>query len=241
MPLLKQLKQSVIRLLESRGYCVSFGEPATLAGIISAFDKGDFFFVQIGAYDGVKDDPIRQFVRDRRWSGLLVEPQPLAFEQLKRNYADIPGLKFENAAIAPRDGVLPFHTLKPEHASLFHGDPATLASLDAGHILKHLSQPLSAAEALITTNVPCLSFDGLIEKHGIHRIDLLQIDAEGLDADIIRAIDFSKVKPSIIRFEHANLSATGKSECMALLLSHDYKLVMGAYDITAFQSRWMYD
>jgi len=50
---IKKIKKLVIRLLESRGYCVSFGEPATLAGILSAFDKrgGDFFFVHSIAQD----------------------------------------------------------------------------------------------------------------------------------------------------------------------------------------------
>jgi FkbM family methyltransferase len=239
----KKLKRLVIRLLESRGYCLSFGEPATFAGIISAFDRRDgaFFFVQIGAYDGKESDPIKDFVRERHWTGLLVEPQPDAFDRLKRNYADCPGLFFENAAISEREGTLPFYRLKDAFAPLFHGDHGTLSSLDPQHILKHLSQPIDAGEALDVTPVSCLPFTSLLARHAISRVDLLQIDAEGHDYEIIKTIDFKAVKPSIIRFEHANLAASLKSECIELLLSHSYKLVVGAYDITAFQSRWMYD
>jgi hypothetical protein len=120
MPLIKKLKRSVIRLLESRGYCISFGEPATYMGIVSAFDKGGFFFVQIGAHDGKEADPIHDFVRQRHWKGLLVEPQPEAFARLQTHYRDCPGLTFENAAITPDGEAMPLYRLKPEYASLFH-------------------------------------------------------------------------------------------------------------------------
>jgi len=238
---IKKLKQSVIRLLESRGYCVSFGEPATLMGIVSGFDKDDFFFVQIGAYDGREGDPIHDFVRQRHWKGLLVEPQPDAFAGLRSHYKDCPGLLFENAAITASGEAMPFYRLKPEYASLFHGDAGTLSSFDPEHILKHLSKPMTTSEALAVFDVPCIRLGELLEKHGITRIDFLQIDAEGLDDEIVRAIDFAKIKPAIIRFEHAHIDPARKQECIDLLLSHSYKLVIGAYDITAFQSRWMYD
>ena len=240
---IKKIKSLVIRLIESRGYCVSFGEPVTLSGIVSAFDKPgrDFFFVQIGAYDGKDSDPIQPFIRQRHWRGLLVEPQPDAFERLKQNYADCNGLVFENAAISEHGGMLPFFKLKEEYASLFHGTPGTLSSLDPEHILKHLSKSMDADQALSVTEVYCLSFPSLLDKHGIKRINLLQIDAEGHDYEIIKTIDFNAVTPDIIRFEHAHISASKKNECIELLLSKSYKLVIGAYDITAFQSRWMYD
>src|SRR5687768_133577 len=44
-------------------------------------------FIQIGAYDGVEADPIRSLVLDSdSWQGILVEPQPDAFERLRQNY-----------------------------------------------------------------------------------------------------------------------------------------------------------
>jgi hypothetical protein len=49
-------------------------------------DRPDFFFVQIGANNGVTDDPIRQFLIKYHWHGVLVEPQPRVFQQLLKNY-----------------------------------------------------------------------------------------------------------------------------------------------------------
>ena len=241
--MIKALKKLVLQLLVSRGYCISFGEPATLAGIISAFDRPgkDFFFVQVGAYDGRESDPIRDFVRERHWRGILVEPQPDAFARLKKNYAGCPGLFFENVAISTTSGDLPFYRLKDEHAHLFHAGHELLSSLDPDHVLKHLTVPMDAATALECTSVPCITFTQLLERHNAGSIDLLQIDAEGYDFKIISSIDFSKTRPSVIRFEHMHLTGAEKLQCLEMLVSHGYKLVVGGCDITAFQSRWIYD
>src|SRR5947209_8058963 len=60
----------------------------------------DLFFLQIGAHDGITDDPLRQYVLKYHWRGLLLEPQPRLFAQLKANYQSEPQLMFENAALA---------------------------------------------------------------------------------------------------------------------------------------------
>jgi FkbM family methyltransferase len=236
-------KRLLIRLLEQRGYCLSFGEPATFAGILSAFNSrtNDFFFVQIGAYDGRESDPIHASIRRHHWKGVLVEPQPDAFERLKRNYEGCPGLIFENVAIADRKCSRPFYKLKDSHARLFHADHGTLSSFSAEHILKHLSEPVDAGQALDAIQIPCIALSDLLDRHGVEKIDLLQIDAEGYDFEIIKTVPFDKVSPQIIHFEHAHLTTTAKGECIQLLVAHNYKLVVGAYDVTAFRSQWLYD
>ena len=53
-------------------------------------------FIQIGANLGNNPyDIIWRLVRERNWSGVLVEPLPHIFQQLKENYADVPNLHFE--------------------------------------------------------------------------------------------------------------------------------------------------
>jgi len=237
------LKKRLLQILENRGYCISFGEPATFQGIVSAFNSrsSEFFFVQIGAYDGKDSDPLHGFIEKFGWNGILVEPQPEAFARLKCNYAGRKGLVFENAAIAGGEGLVPMYRLKDSCASLFPKDHGMLSSFSADHILKHLSEPRTAEQVLETIEVPCLSLSGLFAKYKVAKIDLLQIDAEGCDYEIIRSIPFDRFAPQVIRFEHAHLDPPAREECIQLLLSHSYKIVVGAYDITAFRSRWMYD
>src|SRR5271157_3744519 len=71
----------------------------------------DFFFVQIGANDGVCCDPIREYVIKSHWRGLLVEPVPFLFRRLVENYRDEPQLIFENVAVAPHDGAMTLYTV----------------------------------------------------------------------------------------------------------------------------------
>ncbi len=58
------------------------------------------------------------------WRGILVEPVPDLFAQLFRNYSICKErLRFENLAIADRDGVLPFYRLAPVKDFLAEGLP----------------------------------------------------------------------------------------------------------------------
>jgi FkbM family methyltransferase len=238
----EMFKSFLFRELQRRGYCISYGEPATFDGILASFGgrREEFHFIQVGAYDGRESDPICEFVRRYRWAGLLVEPQPDVFEKLKLNYAGLPRLKFERAAIVNEEGPFTLYRLKNEYAHLFHTAHRTLSSFDPEHIIRHLSRTVDPEKALERVETECLTFSGLVEKHHISRIDLLQIDAEGYDYEIIKSINFARLAPRIIRFEHANLTGSAKLDCFDLLLSKSYKLVVGIYDTTAFQSRWMY-
>ena len=71
---------------------------------VEAAADHDFFFVQIGANDGVRNDPLWETVTRLRLRGLLVEPVPDLFARLKANYSDCPNLLFEQAAVAHRAG-----------------------------------------------------------------------------------------------------------------------------------------
>lgn len=241
--MLAPLKRLLIHLLEKKGYWVTFGEPATFTGITSSFSRRtpNFFFIQIGAYDGRKTDPIYELVQRNRWCGILVEPQPEVFETLKQNYAGFAGIAFEQAAIVAEGAALPLYKLKDEYAHLFHADHRTLSSFRPEHIMRHLSQPVDFESALQEIDAPRLSFSALLKKHEVTRIDLLQIDVEGYDFEIIRSIDFEQIAPRIIHFEHANLPSIERAECVGFLIAKGYKLVIGAYDATAFQSKCMYD
>jgi hypothetical protein len=48
-------------------------------------------FIQVGANDGIFGDPLREHILAHKWRGVLVEPQPEIFEQLKANYAGLRG------------------------------------------------------------------------------------------------------------------------------------------------------
>lgn len=52
----------------------------------------------------------------------------------------------------------------------------------------------------------CTSLIQLVKDHDLFGLDYLQIDTEGFDDEIIKMIDFSIIKPKLIKFELVHLS-----------------------------------
>src|SRR5712691_12660924 len=52
--------------------------------------RPDFTFLQVGAFDGLANDPIHPLVRAFGLRGLVVEPQVGVLDTLKATYADQP-------------------------------------------------------------------------------------------------------------------------------------------------------
>ncbi len=182
----------------------------------------DFFFVQIGAFDGVTADPLHELVRRHHWRGVLVEPQAEAFESLKRNYRGQPGLSFFNVAIGPRDGEVTLFTRA--------GGLAQVASVDRHLVVKPGRRRVEARR------VPCWTVARLLKEAAAPAtVDLLLIDAEGLDYRIIRSIDFGAVRPAIIHYEHMILSRRDRNACLELLAAHGYRFILGDQDTIAYR------
>jgi hypothetical protein len=53
-----------------------------------------------------------------------------------------------------------------------------------------------------TLEVPSMTFNELCAKYGVMDVHYLQIDTEGYDAEIIKAIDFKKINIDIIKYEN---------------------------------------
>jgi FkbM family methyltransferase len=208
-----------------------------LRGLISRtakHRKNDFYFVQIGSNDGKKGDPIHEFVKKYKWQGLLVEPVPSIFKRLQENYKGYQGLNFENVAIAQEEGLRSFYRLKENDNPSMPVWYDQLGSFNKEVIQKHRSQIPNLDKYLIEEEVRCIPFMALLKKHSVSRIDLLHIDAEGYDYEIIKMIDFTKVKPAAILYEHRHLSEEDKNECTELLKAHGYKLSIVGADTFAF-------
>ena len=159
----------------------------------------------------------------------MVEPLPKTFEILKANYAGQNQLSFENAAIGDTNGILPFYHLEggPDEASLF-------SSLNEDFVRGAQKESFHKTSPR-AIQVPVLTPAALFAKHGIDDLSLIVIDTEGWDYKILKALDFSIIKPRIIEFEHNNLSLIDQAACYEMLINHGYKLLrLGITDTVAF-------
>lgn len=191
--------------------------------------QSDVTFLQIGAHDGLRNDPISYYIRKYRWHGLLVEPQPAVFAKLKENYQNVPGLIFENVAIAPQEGTLRLYCFK-------NASPNEYATMLASAKRHHLSLNGDQVRGEIAAiDVPARTTSSLLEKHGLQNLDVLQIDTEGYDFTILKSFDFRIAKPQIIHFENNFLNSRERNEALSLLGAEGYATMELGIDTLAVQ------
>jgi FkbM family methyltransferase len=187
-----------------------------------------FFFVQVGANDGVTVDPIHKYIIEYHWNGILVEPQPAVFDQLRKTYRTEPQLIFENVAIAEQNGTMSLYCLDE---SMDIPAATGWASLKKKNVTRLVGRDAPVREV----QVPTVAVSTLLAKHQVQSVDLLQIDAEGYDYIIIKMFLETGINPSIIRFEYPLLSRTELRESLASLASRGYQSYKQGVDIIAFK------
>jgi FkbM family methyltransferase len=195
--------------------------------------RSDVSFVQIGGFDGRSGDPLFPYVTRFHWKGLIVEPQSDAFETLRANYSGEPQVVLENVAVAEREGTRTLWRIRRGVEGLPSWAPQ-LASFDRDTVARHRAQIPNIDELIEGNEVRCMTFDALVVKSGLRKIDILQIDVEGYDFEILKLVDFKRHKPSIIHYEHAHLSPDDREACLELLVRHGYKIGIETYDTIAY-------
>lgn len=166
----------------------------------------NFVALVVGAFDGVENDPTSEFIRRRRCAAILVEPQSGPFERLRENMHGHNNIVLINAAIDHISGFRDFHCV-PAGTDELPPWTEQLASFRREHILDHEDRAPGLSEHLIMCKVPTVSFDDLLDRLHIKSLDVLQIDAEGMDAQLLTWFPFERIKPGLLHYETVHMSA----------------------------------
>ena len=165
----------------------------------------EFSALIVGAYDGVANDPASDFIRSHNCRAVFVEPQPAPFERLRKSMQGATRVALINAAVDEHSGSRMFYTVSAGHGAL----PAwteQLGSFDRNHLLKHEDKAPGLSAHIVSLNVPTLTFSEILRNCELTKLDLLQIDAEGMDAKLLGWFPFELLKPSLVYFENAHMS-----------------------------------
>lgn len=197
-------------------------------------------FVEIGANDGRRVDPLSPFIAGRDWTGVMVEPVPYLFDRLRANFEENPRVAVEHAAVAEREETRPFFYLSEEADARSSKDPwwyDAIGSFDREHLVKHANEISDFEARLRRIDVPCLTVAGLCAKHGLGNPDLILIDAEGYDAEIVASIDFEATRPRLLIYEHHHLGEGVRSACEERLRGLGYALLAEGLDTWCLDTR----
>jgi len=177
----------------------------------------NIFFLEIGAMDGLTYDELFIHIKKYKWAGIMVEPIKSMFNKLKDNYKNNTNIIFENSAIAEKSGTssmfkIPENLIKSGEA-IWYADGISSFFLDS---IKR-SWPQIDPNILVKEEVNCLSFEDLVSKYSVERIDILQIDAEGCEYIIFKQINLNIYRPKYINIETRNLTKSDiKNICIKL-------------------------
>jgi len=203
----------------------------------------EFFFVNVGANDGISNDPIYPFLCEHGWRGIAVEPLEDLFAELARNYRRFPGVILERAAISP--DVRPLYYIAAA-GTYERAWTKQVGSLDRDVLLQTIDRmrtyqfdgvvPPDLEQRIARVDVPCLTFDQLMEKHRAARADFINVDAEGLDYEIVRSIDLPRWRPQILCIETAAMAPAHRDDLERRFAAHGY-VFLEPFDV--FSSVWV--
>ncbi len=186
----------------------------------------NFRVLIVGAFDGVTNDPTSEFITKHPCHAIFVEPQPAAFSRLRERFGGRSNVDLHNAAIDAATGHRVIYCVPPGVAGLPLWTEQ-LASFDKLHLLKHEDRAPGISQHIVAVQVPTLTFTDLLRKSDVGSVDVLQIDAEGFDAQLLAWFPFESIKPGLLHYETAHMSEDEHSAATARLRDLGY-LVMNS-------------
>ncbi|MEA2273543.1 MAG: hypothetical protein QOI98_2251 [Solirubrobacteraceae bacterium] len=202
-----------------------------MKGFADAYPQA--FFIEIGSNDGEQHDHLQPLIVSGSWRGIMVEPVPYVFERLRRNYGGIARVILENAAIADRDGTLPFYHLAEPGDGDREGLPGwydAIGSFSRDAVVHHAKHIPDIERRLVCAQVPALTFESLCAKHAVDRVDLIVIDTEGYDWEILRRLDLRARHPRLVVYEHFHLAPDDRRACREQMQNSGYETMEEGFD-----------
>ena len=205
-------------------------------GLIKEHDSGAW--VQIGSNtmhaELLTNNPVMQ-VLDLipHWNKYFMEPIPHNYDRLIEEAKKWPNSTTVQAAVSGNggnfEGISTMYCLEGYHLENHehHHNKKTrqshsadeLCSFDKKHVLKHFPKG-----QIVEVAVSCMSFRVLLTMYQVTDVRVLVVDTEGFDAAVIMALPLSEIRPPVIIYEHAHLSAGDDDQAAAQLMKHCYHL-----------------
>ena len=154
-----------------------YGEDQWIVDHLLLPQKG--VFVEIGGSDGVANSNTLFFER-KGWTGLVVEPNPASYKDLRNNRR----CATELCAIGS----------DPKRRFFLCDDPS-LSGFD---------------RTGVEIAVAIKRLDTVLTEHAIAKIDLLSLDTEGTELDVWRTFDHKKWRPQVVIIEWDTIGLPSK-------------------------------
>ncbi|XP_053380145.1 uncharacterized protein LOC123554315 [Mercenaria mercenaria] len=193
----------------------SYGQSVFVDGTLRNMESG--FFVDSGAHDGEIQSNTLFFERIRHWTGILIEPQPEIYKQLKRKHRKSFLL---NACVS----VVPYPSKVKFLPTSFYGKMVENVT----------SEDKWIKEGFKEITVQCFPLYSILLAMNQLTVDYFSLDVEGLEVGILNNIPHDKVKIRTISIEYDKVDG-GAEKLKTLMKEKGYKFLVkmdspGAFD-----------
>jgi FkbM family methyltransferase len=222
-----------------------------LGGTFARAARAGGHFLQIGANDGVSNDPLSRHVLESGLPGVCVEPSQSAFSRLEEHYKGHGQVRCVQAAVARKCGTARLyrahipprdHSEKASRQAQYSAERK--ATFDRDLALKRARRyngvdAVYAYKYIQTLHVQTYSLPALFEREEVALPAILQVDAEGHDWEILKQYPMDRHRPALINFEIDHLSRGDYDAAMQWLESWGYVLFIHGRDCCALQLKFM--
>lgn len=162
----------------------SYGEDIIFDRLLRPGDRGTY--VDVGAnHPYLSSNTYRLYMKG--WSGLTIDPNPAFASGFQTNR---PRDKHLVMGVSETAGTLTYYEFEHNH----------LNSLSAERARELELQGLAPIR---TTEVACAPLASIVTRElGDTHIDLLNIDAEGMDLEVLRSLDLQTNRPTVLMLEN---------------------------------------
>jgi FkbM family methyltransferase len=208
-----------------RSYSQS-GEDLIVDFILRALRMGLPSYLDIGAYRPTFINNTYHFY-ERGGAGILVEPNPFLFEELKK--------------IRPRDTILNVGVgAKEEKEKDFYILTSATLSTFSGEEMERLTASGNQKVEKVL-KIPVRDINSLIEEYFSPAPHFISLDVEGGEMEILTSLDFSRFKPEVLCIETLEYSDENKEkkekEIIDFMERKGYMVYADTYINTIFVDR----
>lgn len=178
----------------ARGYYGQSGQDAIIEEFFESRPASSKVFVEVGAFDGVHYSNVRRLHERHGWSGVSIEPVTKNFRKLAKSYEGT-SVQCVQAAVADHEGRTQINVSTYPHLPEWGSDVACLS----GESMDRWSREYGARWEKQRVRLARLT--SVLDECGVEEIALLSVDAEGVELDVLKSLDFSRFKPDLIVVE----------------------------------------
>jgi len=197
--------------------------------------------IEIGANDGKISDPIYEFIREHpdRTRVLLVEPQSDVLPYLRENYSFHDCFEIVNKAVSNGSRELTLWRVRREYWNKiprydwvpFYRRPTGVTTANRDILVEWVEDNVRTRDTpdqvISPMMVETIEASELMEQSSLFNrdeIDLLQVDAEGMEDQIVQHFFDHGIYPRVINVEDKHIPSERLLTYIALLSINNYKV-----------------